>query len=174
MGAGSGRRAAARPASCRDAASSRASSARTRPSSEEDQQVRQRDQPDEMAAHPVKLVEVDGVLAQHDRPDLERPGDQPAPERQDEEVIRARNTGTETPPRRVSSGGLYEDSSLRDQSESARQTEALARGLLFSGRQARFQSTESSVTCQTTRSPPSGRGRLGGLSVELSLLCRAP
>ena len=59
----------------------------TQAQDEEDQQIRQGDQPDEMAAHPVELVEVDRVLAQHDRHDLERSGDKAAPERQDEDLM---------------------------------------------------------------------------------------
>ena len=60
---------------------------------EEDQEVRQGGHPDEMAAHPVELDEVHGVLAQHDGPDLEQPGDQAAPERQDQDMMGAQNAG---------------------------------------------------------------------------------
>ena len=62
-----------------------------------------------MAAHPVELVEVDGMLAQHDRPDLERSGDKAAPERQDEDVMGAQPPGRETWFGWACRGGLRED-----------------------------------------------------------------
>ena len=46
-----------------------------------------------MAAHPVKLVDVDGVLAQDNQRHLEWTRDQAAPDRQDKELRRPRPTG---------------------------------------------------------------------------------
>ena len=52
---------------------------------QEEAQVGQRDQPDEMAAHPVEMIRVECLLAHDEGPDLEQPRDQPAPGGQDQE-----------------------------------------------------------------------------------------
>ena len=57
-GAGSRHTATGRPANCRGRAST-GPQRQDRAQDEEDQEIRQRDQPDEMPAHPVELIEID-------------------------------------------------------------------------------------------------------------------
>ena len=52
------------------------------PGEQEDQQVGQRDQPDEMSAHAQQLVRVEEPLAHDERRDLEQAREHPAPRRE--------------------------------------------------------------------------------------------
>ena len=52
---------------------------------QEDGEVRQRDQPDEMAAHPVQRIRVEHPPAEHDRARLEEARDEAAPGRQEQQ-----------------------------------------------------------------------------------------
>ena len=54
------------------------------------------------------------MLAQNDRPDLQRSGDKAAPERQGEELIGAQTTTAGTPSSRVRGDDLLDDGSLTD------------------------------------------------------------
>ena len=57
---------------------------------QENAEIGRRDHPDEMPAHPIKVIRIEQPLAEHDRGDLEQSRDQPAPGRKTREVRRAR------------------------------------------------------------------------------------
>ncbi len=52
----------------------------------EEAEIRHRDQPHKVPAHPVKLIRIERVFAQDERPDLKESRDESAPGRQDEET----------------------------------------------------------------------------------------
>ena len=51
---------------------------------QENAEVRERDQPDEVAAHLVEMIRIEHLLAEHDRAHFKQARDQPAPSRQEQ------------------------------------------------------------------------------------------
>ena len=54
------------------------------PTARKTDEVRERDQPDKVAAHPVETIRIEHLLAEHDRAHFKQAGDQPAPGRQEQ------------------------------------------------------------------------------------------